>query len=120
MLLNVFSKPLHIPEAFDWVLLIGMFIPLGLTFYYIKRQKLEKQQPSGSSDAPVAHPVDATRQSVKKRLILMMVLGALVGLCAPLWLPVTGSSLGVRGDFICGIITTVVVCVIVGFRLRKI
>jgi hypothetical protein len=120
MLLNVFSKPLHIPEAFDWVLLIGMFIPLGLTFYYIKRQKLEKQQPSGSADAAAAQSVDATRQSVKKRLILMMVLGVLVGLCAPLWLPVTGSSLGVRGDFICGIITAVVVCVIVGFRLRKI
>jgi hypothetical protein len=120
MMLNVFSKPLHIPEAFQWVLIIGVFVPLGFTFYYIKRQKQEKQQPSVSADAIAAQPVDATRQSVKKRLILMMVLGALVGLCAPLWLPVTGSTLGVRGDFICGIITAVVVCVIVGFRLRKI
>jgi hypothetical protein len=120
MMLNVFSKPLHLPKAFDSVLLIGMCIPLGLTFHYIKRQKLEKQQLSGSADAAAAQCVDATRQSVKKRLILMMVVGALVGLCGPLWLPMTGSTLGVRGDFICGIISAVVICVIVGFRLRKI
>ena len=42
MMLNVFSKPLHIPEAFKWVLSIGVFIPLGLALYYIKRQKQEK------------------------------------------------------------------------------
>ena len=119
MMLNVFSKPLHIPEAFQWVLIIGVFIPLGLTFYYIKKQKQEKLEPSVVTESG-AQPVDDVRQRIKKRLILMMVLGVLVGLCAPLWLPVTGTTLGVRGDFICGIITAAVVCLIVGLRLRKI
>ena len=36
-LLNVFSKPLHISETFQWVLILGMFMPLGLTFYFIKK-----------------------------------------------------------------------------------
>jgi hypothetical protein len=118
MLMNVFSKPLHIPEAFQWVLIIGVFIPLGLIFYFIKIQKQEKlKQPVSTETA--ARPVSDAQQGVKKRLILTMVLGVFVGLCAPLWLPVTGTTLGTRGDFVCGIITAAVVCVIVGFRLRK-
>ena len=116
-MLNVFSKPLHIPEAFQWVLIIGMFIPLGLTFYFIKRQRQEKLEPAVI--APAAQPVDDARQKVKKRLILMMVLGVAIGLCAPLWLPVTGTSLGAPGDLICGIITAAVACTIFGIRLRK-
>ncbi len=119
MLLNVFSKPLHIPEAFQWVLIIGVFIPLGLLFYYIKRQKQEKAEQTVVAESAV-RPVDDRRQSARKRLILMMVLGILVGLCAPLWLPVTGSTLGTRGNLICGIITAAVVCMNVGLRLRKI
>jgi hypothetical protein len=117
MLLNVFSKPLHIPEPFQWVLIIGAFIPLGLTFYFIKRQKLEKLGQPVSTETAVRLVTD-TRQSAKKRLILMMVLGVCVGLCAPLWLPVTGSTLGTGGDLICGIITAAVVCTIFGVRLR--
>ena len=43
MLLNIFSKPLHIPDLLQWVLIIGVFIPLGWMFYLIKKQKQEKQ-----------------------------------------------------------------------------
>jgi hypothetical protein len=118
MLLNVFSKPLHIPEPFQWVLIIGAFIPLGLTIYFIKRQKQEKLEPPASTEAAVRAVAD-TRQSAKKRLILMMVLGGCVGLCAPLWLPVTGTTLGWHGDLVCGIITAVVIWAILGFRLRR-
>lgn len=119
MMLSVFSQPLHIPEAFQWGLTIGVFIPLGMTFYYIKKQKREKLEPSGVAESG-AQPSDDGRQRIKRRLILMMGLGVLVGLCAPLWLPVTGTTLGTRGDFVCGIITAAVVCLIVGLRLRKI
>jgi hypothetical protein len=118
MLLNVFSKPLHIPEQFQWVLTIGIFIPLGLTFYFIKKQKQEKLEQPVSTEA-AARLVTDTKQNVKKRLILMMVLCAVIGLCAPLWLPVTGSTLGTRGDFICGVVTVAVLCTIFGIRLRK-
>lgn len=118
MLLNVFSKPLHIPETFQWVLIIGVFVPLGLMFYFIRQQKAERQTQPASAESAMRPSTDP-RQSAKRRLILMMVLGSVVGLCAPLWLPITGSTLGVRGDFICGIITVAVACSIFGFRLRK-
>jgi hypothetical protein len=119
MLLSVFSKPLHIPGAVQWVLLVGLFIPLGFMFHFIKQQKLERQGQPASAEAAAARPVADERQSARRRLILMMALGAVVGLSAPFWLPVTGSTLGTGGDFICGVITAVIVCSIFGFRLRK-
>ena len=118
MLLNVFSKPIHIPEQFQWVLTIGVVIPLGLSFYFIKKQKQEKLKQPVSTEA-AARAVADTKQSTRKRLILMMVLCAVIGLCAPLWLPVTGSSLGTRDDFICGVASVIIMCTIFGIRLRK-
>jgi hypothetical protein len=119
MLLNVFSKPLHIPEAFQWVLVIGVFIPLGLVFYFIKRQKFEKLKQAASGEAAVGSAADE-RQIIRRRLLLIMVVGSAAGLCSPLWMPFTGTTLGTRGDFICGVITAAIVCTIVGLRLRKI
>jgi hypothetical protein len=119
MLLNVFSKPLHIPDSLQWILIIGVFVPLGWMFYLIKKQKQEKLEQSASTETVKSKVVDE-RQNTKKRLIITMVLASTVGLCAPLWLPLTGSTLGVRGDFICGIVTAIIVCVIFGIRLKKI
>jgi hypothetical protein len=119
MVLTVFSKPLHISETFQWVLLVGVFIPIGFMFYFIKKQKQERQvQPVAAGAA--GGPAKDEKQSVKRRLILMMVLGSIISLCSPLWLPLTGTSLGTRGDFVVGIITVAIVCTILGFRLRKI
>jgi len=118
MLLNVFSIPLHIPEVFQWVLIVGVFLPVGLTFYFIKKQKQERQEqpvPAGAA----ARPATDRQQSAKGGLILMIILGSIVGLCAPFWLPLTGTSLGTRGDLACGIIAATVICTICGFRLRK-
>lgn len=115
-LLNVFSKPLHIPEAFQWVLVIGLFIPLGFTFYFIKKLKIERQLASAEAAAP---PAADPKQKIRRNLILMMVLGSAAGLCSPLWMPLTRTTLGVRGDSICGIITAAIVCTIFGLRLRK-
>ena len=118
LLLNVFSNPRHIPEAFRWVLIIGVFIPLGLMFYFIKQQKLEREAQPASTEAAV-QPVTDAQQSAKRRLILMMVLASITGLCAPIWLPLTGTTLGLHGDLLCGILTAVIVCAILGFRLRR-
>jgi hypothetical protein len=118
MLLNVFSKPLHISEAFQWVLIVGVFIPLGLTFYFIKKQKQERREQPVMADA-AARPAVERQQSAKRRLILMMVLGSIVGLCSPFWLPLTETSLGTGGDLVCGTITAAVACTIFGLRLRK-
>ena len=118
LLLNVFSKRLEIPEPFQWILLLGVFIPLGLTFYFIKKQKQEKLASAGSTDAT---PQTAS-ESVKKarnRLILIMVIGVVVGLCSPFWMPLTGTSSGPVVDLICGLITAAIVCIIFGLRLRK-
>ena len=117
--LIVFSKPLHIPELYQWPLILGQFTFLGFAFYFIKQQKREKQQSLAATGISAA-PQPDERQKIRNRLILMMILGSLVGLCGPLWMPVTGTTLGVRGDFIVGLITAAMVCTIVGIRLRKV
>jgi Na+/proline symporter len=121
ILLNVFSKPLHISEAFQWVLMIGAFVPIGLIFYFTKVAKREKAQGAGTGQTDVT-PVSAElerKKKMKKNLWLGMALGCLVGLCAPLWLPLTGTTLGPKGDFVVGLITVAICCTIVGLRLRK-
>jgi hypothetical protein len=118
MLLNVFSKPLHIPDAIQWVLIIGVFIPLGLMFHFIKKQKQEKLAPVASVNA-APQPVAESPKTIKNRLILIMAIGVVIGLCAPLWMPLTGSTLGTVGDLVCGLITAAIVCIIFGLRLRK-
>jgi hypothetical protein len=114
----VFSKRLEIPEPFQWILLLGVFIPLGLTFYFIKKQKQEKLAPADSTDATpqaAAEPVKKAR----RRLILIMVIGVVIGLCSPFWMPLTGTTSGPVVDLICGLITAAIVCIIFGLRLRK-
>lgn len=118
MMLNVFSKPLHISQVFQWALIVGVFIPLGLTFYLIKKQKQEmREQPAIPGVA--AQPASDPQRGAKRTLILMMVLCLITCLCSPFWLPLTGRSLGMRGDLMCGIIAAVFVCAIFGFRLRR-
>jgi RNAse (barnase) inhibitor barstar len=117
------SKPLHIPEPFQWVLIIGVFVPIGLAFYFIKISKREKAEASGTGET-LANPATtstATEQQkkTKRNLWLGMVLGCAVGLCAPLWLPWTGTTLGPKGDFVVGLITVAICCTIFGLRLRK-
>jgi uncharacterized membrane protein YeaQ/YmgE (transglycosylase-associated protein family) len=118
MLLSVFSKPLGVPETFEWVLTLGLFIPLGLSFYLIKKQKQEiREKPvtAGGAERPAA----GRDQGTKRALILGMVLSFIGGLSSPFWMPLTGTTLGARGDLICGIIGAVIACAIFGFRLRR-
>ncbi|MCX5849872.1 MAG: hypothetical protein NTW65_10525 [Deltaproteobacteria bacterium] len=116
-LLVVFSEPLHIAELFQWVLLIGIFIPLGLTFHFTKKLKQEKIEGAGP---PNTLTKTELKKEQRKRILLVMGIGSAVGLCSPLWLPLTGSSLGAKGDFATGIITAAIVCIICVLRLRKI
>lgn len=118
MLLTVFAKPLHIPEAIQWALLLGMFVPLIFVFPLSKRLKQEMQMPSG--DPKTAAPARATqKQRARRGLILGMVLGAAVGLASPLWMPVTGTTQGPLGDLMCGMVTAVIICAIFGYKLSK-
>ena len=118
MMLNVFSKPLHISEAFQWVLIIGVFVPLGFAFHFIRRQKQERKEAAVTGAA--REPIADEQQKAKKRLGLLMLIGCIAALCSPWWLPFTGTTLGFRGDFIVGLITAAIVCVICGFRYRSI
>jgi hypothetical protein len=122
-LLNVFSKPLHIPEPFQWVLIIGVFVPIGLMFYFIKVLKREKAEVSGTvetlANPATANPATEQQKKTKRHLWLGMALGCAVGLCAPLWAPLTGTTLGPKGDFVVGLITVAICCAIFGLRLRK-
>jgi hypothetical protein len=121
MLLNVFSKPLHIPEAFQWVLIIGVFVPIGMIFYFTKVAKREKAERAGvgQTDATMVNAELEQKKKTKRNLWLGMVSGCGIGLCAPLWLPLTGTTLGPKGDFVVGLITAAICCTIVGLRLRK-
>ena len=119
VLLGVFSKPLHIPEAFQLVLSIGVFAPLGWMFFLIQRQKKEKN-PSALSAAETVPAGTDQRKAAKKRLVLMMLIGSVIGLCSPFWLPLTGTSLGTETDLVCGIAGALVVCLVCGISLKKI
>lgn len=123
MLLNVFSKPLHISQAFQWVLTIGVFIPIGMIFYFAKVAKREKAEGTGTgqtvTDATATNAELEEKKKIKRNLWLMMGSGCGIGLCAPLWLPLTGTTLGPKGDFVVGLITVAICCTIVGWRLRK-
>ena len=118
MMLNVFSKPLHISEAFQWVLIIGVFVPIALTFHWIKVPKREKAE--AEMGKPAADSPAELQKKMKNRLLLMLAIGSIIGLCAPLWLPLTGTTLGARGDFVVGLFTVGIVATIFGLRLRKI
>jgi len=111
-MLNVFSKPLHI-ERFEWLLLIGIGVSLVLMFRCIKQLKQETPPPVSVDEAA------ERRRKTKRALIWMMVGCSAIGLCGPLWMPLTGTTLGPRGDFICGLITVAFICTIFGYRLRK-
>jgi hypothetical protein len=119
MMVNVFSKPLHIPEPIHWALILGVFVPIALTFLFIKQMKEEKAGNAATSSGRSVSQAD-DRKATRNRLLLMMAIGCLVGLCSPFWLPLTGTTLGTTGDLMVGIITIVVVCAIFGFRLRNI
>ena len=128
ILLNVFSKPLHIPEAFQWVFMIGVFVPIGFTFYLIKVQKRDKAAASNTGkavtnsatmDPAAVDPATEQRKKAKQRLLLMIGIGCGIGLTAPLWLPLTATTLGPKGDFVVGLITVAICCIIFGLRLRK-
>jgi len=87
-------------------------------FHFIKKQKQEKLAPATASVA-AQQPAAESSKNVKTRLILIMGIGVVIGFCAPLWMPLTGTTLGTVGDLICGLITAAIVCVIFGLRLRK-
>ena len=117
LFLNVFSRPLGIPEAWQWVLMIGVFIPLGLTFMYIRRLKLERTDSLGGPGPTGIPPQRYVR--IRRNLFIGWACGVGVGLAAPIWLPITGTTLGARGDLAVGAVTAIVASTIFALRLRK-
>ena len=116
--LNVFSKPLHIPEFFHWVMIIGVFVSIGLMIHFIKVLKQEKA--GGTATVGESRTgLTEQKQVAKRNLRLMMGIGCVLGLCAPLWLPLTGTSLGLIQNIVIGFISAAIICVICGIRLRK-
>jgi hypothetical protein len=118
MFLNVFAKPLHIPDEVRWILIVGVFVPLTMVFQYLKVLKQE-QAAAPEDQKQVNGEAGDPRRKVKNRLLLGMAFGVMAGLAAPFWMPITGTSLGMKGDFLCGLFSAAVLCTIFGLRIRK-
>ena len=84
MLLGVFAKPLGIPSDFEAVPTL-----IGIIFIYLAYRISKKAKASGQ--APL-FPAPSQSQK-RKRLVLMIFLGAVVCISAPFWLPYTGVTL---------------------------
>lgn len=63
MMLNVFSKPLHIPQSLQLLIVIGVFIPLAFMFHFIKQQKREKQESLVATGTSVPRRLTSGRRS---------------------------------------------------------
>ena len=111
MLLNVFSRPLGIPEAAQWVLIIGVFVPLGLLIVYSRRLRSER-----ALGAAAQRPALRSARAV---LVTAWVCGVACALAAPFWLPIAGAGVGTRGNVAIGVITAIVLSVVFGIRLKR-
>jgi hypothetical protein len=116
--LNVFSHPLGISNGVQWALILGNFVPLGLLFHYNKKLKEERANKTDGAGLEAAEPT-ATQKKARKRFILIWVSVVAYSLTAPIWLPITGVSLGTRGDFLVGVTGATMVSVIFAVRLKK-
>ncbi len=119
ILLNVCSRPLGISERGQWVLIIGVWIPLALTFFYIKRLKAERTRDLASGILSVSKVADDQRRG-KKRLVIVWICMIPLVLSTPFWMPkLSGIDLGVGGNVIVAMITLGVASLIFGIRLKK-
>jgi hypothetical protein len=117
-LLTVFSRPLRIPDGVQWALLLGMFGPLGLVFHYKKKLKNESAGDSAREEQSTSK-ISRVQKRIRKRFIMIWVWTTLLSLAAPIWLPITGVSLGTLGDFLVGVLTAILGSVIFSVRLKK-
>jgi hypothetical protein len=96
-----------------------MWIPLGLTFFYIKKLKSEKASQVAAGILPVSKIEDDKRKA-RKRLIVIWICMVPFTLTTFLWMPyVSGISLGLWGDVFVSIATLATVSLIFWLQLKK-
>ena len=98
--------------------IIGLFVSAGLILRYNKILKAERLRDAARVERAVSE-ISATRTKIRKQLFAMWAFWSVGMLLAPLWLPITGVSAGVRGDFFAGLAGAILVSVIIAFRLMK-
>jgi len=118
MFLNIFSHALGIPLEAQIALEVGVFVPLGLIFFLLKRLKAE------GANRGIPRPVPSEEKQtpeIRGRKPLLIVWGGTVimSLAAPLWLPITGSTLTLRLNFVVGLVTAAIVSCIFLWRLFR-
>jgi hypothetical protein len=112
-------EPFGISKPSQLLLSIGAVPPLIMANYYLKVLKQRKAAGVEMGKTEEVSPFEV-RKKARNRLLFVMVISSISALAAPAWLPILGSRLGWNGDFVAGVITTAVICTIVGLRLRKI
>ena len=118
MLPSIFSRPLGISGGVHWALLIGVTFPLGLVFHYTKKLKEERAREAVSAVPPASEFATAQKKT-RKRFIVIWICVVAYSLAAPVWLPITGATLGVRGDLLIGVAIAFLVSVIFVSLLLK-
>jgi hypothetical protein len=113
------SHLLGLSNPTQWALLILMWIPLGLTFFYIKKLKGEKASQVAAGILP-ASKIEDDKRKARKRLIVIWICMVPFTLTTFLWMPyVSGISLGLRGDVFVSIATLAMVSLIFWIQLKK-
>jgi hypothetical protein len=107
------------PVQLNWVLLIVGFVSSAFSLHFVKLLKRQDAHGPGIEVA-AGDSSSELRKSTRNRLLIFMVVSSIPGLCIPLWSPLVGTSLGLRGDVIVGLITVAIVCTFFGFKLRRI
>jgi FtsH-binding integral membrane protein len=116
---NTSSYILGIPEAGQWALLIVIWVPLGLVFYYFKKLKKERAEAIASGVLALSKVADEESKG-RKKLILTWVCMFPFTMSFPFWLPtVSGVSLGHLGDFLTAFGSFLMLSLVFWLRLKK-
>jgi FtsH-binding integral membrane protein len=116
---SICSHILGIPDSGQWALLILIWVPLGLVFFYIK--KLKEERAEAIASGVLAPSKVANEQSRgRKKLIVIWICMFPFTMSFPFWLPtVSGVSLGRLGDFMTAFASFLILSVICWIQLKK-
>jgi cytochrome c biogenesis protein CcdA len=125
----MFSKFLHIPEESRWVAIVGAILSAAFGLHFRGVQRREKAEAARikatassvtiTSPTAIDHEVEQ-RKRTKRGLLLVMAIGCIINLSAPLWMPLTNTPpMDPKEEFMIGLVIATIICTVAGLKLRK-